>query len=155
MGGAPGVSTEAVMDEVRSSVRAELHARLVAQGAADDFESRAVFDEVDRLLDQALAHEHPRALLLAARLRDPWQPALSLDFAGHRRGLAGRAIRFAKERLVLPVVRWLYEYANENFRRQQRVNVALMACLQALAADHARLKARVAEAERRLGEKPQ
>jgi hypothetical protein len=151
MGGPPHVSTEAVMDEVRSSVRAELHARLVAQGAADDFDSRAVFDEVDRLLDRALAHEHPRALLLAARLADPWRPALSLDFAGHRRGLAGRAIRFAKARLVLPVVRWLYEYANENFRRQLRLNVALMACLQTLAADHARLKARLAEAERRLG----
>jgi hypothetical protein len=48
-------------------------------------------------------------------------------------------------------VRWLYEYANENFRRQQQVDVALMACLQTLAADQARLKARLAEIERRLG----
>jgi hypothetical protein len=139
------------MDEVRGRVRAELYARLVAQGAGDDFESRDVFDEVDRLFDQALAHEHPRALLLSARLVDPWRPALSLDFATHRRGLAGHLIRFAKSRVVLPVVRWLYEYASENFRRQHRVNVALMACLQALAADHARLKARLAEVERRFG----
>jgi hypothetical protein len=137
------------MDDVRGRVRAELHARLVAQGAGDDFESRSVFDEVDRLFDQALAHEHPRALLLPARLVDPWRPDLSLDFPTHRRGLAGRLIRFAKARLVLPVVRWLYEYANENFRRQHRVNVALMACLQTLAAEQARLKARLAEVERR------
>ena len=139
------------MDEVRGRVRAELHARLVAQGAGDDFESRCVFDEVDALFDRALAHEHPRALLLPARLPDPWQPALSLDFATHRRGLAGRVIRFTKARIVLPVVRWLYEHANENFRRQHQVNVALMACLQTLAADQARLKARLAEVERRLG----
>jgi hypothetical protein len=139
------------MDEVRDRVRDELFARLVAQGAGDDFESRAVFDEVDRLVTHALAHEDPRALLVPARLPDPWRPALSLDFTGHRRGLAGRAIRFAKARVVLPVVRWLYEHANENFRRQQQVNVALMACLQALAADQARLKARLAEVERRLG----
>jgi hypothetical protein len=148
------VSTEAVMDEVRERVRALLHARLVAQGAADDFDSRSVFDEVDRLFEQALAHEHPRALLIAARQPEPWRPALSLDFAGHRRGLAGTAIRFAKQRLVLPVVRWLYEYARENFRRQDQVNVALMACLQALAADQARLKARLAELERQRGAPP-
>jgi hypothetical protein len=139
------------MDEVRGRVRDELHARLVAQGAGDDFEDRGVFDEVERLFAKALAHEDPRALLFPARLPDPWRPALSLDFAGHRRGLAGRLIRFTKARVVLPVVRWLYEYANENFRRQQQVDVALMACLQTLAADQARLKARLAEVERRLG----
>lgn len=139
------------MDEVRESVRAELHARLVAHGAGDDLGSREVFDEVDRLFTRALAHEDPRALLLPARLPDPWRPALSLDFAGHRGGLAGRAVRLAKSRLVLPVVRWLYEHASENFRRQHQVNVALMACLQALAAEHARTKARLAEVEGRLG----
>ena len=145
------MSTEAVMDEVRAQVRAELFDRIVQKGSGDDFDSRAVFDEVDRLLTRALAHDDPRALLIAARLDDPWRPALSLDFAGHRGGVAGRAIHFAKSRMVLPVVRWLYEYNTENFRRQQRVNVALMACLQTLAADHARLKARVDSLERRSG----
>jgi hypothetical protein len=142
------------MDEVRERVRAELVARLVAQGAGDDFDRRPVFDEVDRLFTAAVAHEDPRALLIPARLPDPWRPALSLDFTGHRRGLPARAIRFAKSRLVLPVVRWLYEYASENFRRQLQVNVALMACLQTLAADHARLKARLDEVERHLGPPP-
>ena len=151
MSDAGRVSTEAAMDDVRAHVRAELHARLVAQGAGDDFDSRAVFDEVDRLLTQALGHEDPRALLLPSRLADPWQPSLALDFPGHRGGVAGRAIRYAKARVVLPVVRWLYEHGAENFRRQQRVNVALMACLQTLAADHARLKARVESLERRPG----
>ena len=142
------VSTEAVMTEVRDQVRADLHARLVAQGGGADFDSRATFDEVDRLIAAAVAHDDPRALLIPARLPDPWRPALSLDLPGHRGGVAGRAIHFAKAKLVLPVVRWLYEYSAENFRRQQQVNVALMACLQAIAADHARLKARVADLER-------
>jgi hypothetical protein len=149
--GDAAVSTEAVMDEVRAQVRAELFDRMVQKGSGDDFDSRAVFDEVDRLLTRALAHDDPRALLMAARLDDPWRPALSLDFTGHRGGVTGRAIHFAKSRVVLPVVRWLYEYNSENFRRQQRVNVALMACLQTLAADHARLKARVDSLERRPG----
>ena len=145
------MSTESVMREVRDKVRADLHARLIAQGAGDDFDSRAVFDAVDALFTQAVAHQDPRALLLPAQFDEPWKPALSVDFAGHRGRLAAGALRFAKTRLVMPVVRWLFEYAQENFRRQHRVNVALMATVQTLAADHARLKARLAELERRSG----
>lgn len=145
------VSTEAVMDQIRDRVRDELHARLVGLGAADDFADRAVFDDVDRLFDQALARDDASALLLPAKLDTPWRPELSLEFASHRGPLSGAAIRFVKSRLVLPVVRWLFEYAQENFRRQHHLNVALMATLQALAADHARLEARVAELERRAG----
>jgi hypothetical protein len=137
------------MEEIRASVRAELRARLVARGAGDDFEDREVFEEVDRLFDRALAHRHPRALLLPARLAEPWRPVLSLDFTGHRRGLLGILIRFAKARVVLPVVRWLYEYSRENFRRQHELGVAMMACLQTLAVEQARLKKRLAEIEAR------
>ena len=147
----PAVSTESVMREVRDRVRADLHARMIAQGAGDDFDSRAVFDAVDDLFAQALAHQDHRALLLPAHFDEPWKPALSVDFPGHRNRLAAGAIRFAKSRLVLPVVRWLFEYAQDNFRRQHRVNVALMATVQTLAADHARLKARLADLERRPG----
>ena len=139
------------MDEIRGRIRDDLHARLVGHGARDDFADRAVFDEVDRVFAQALAHEDPRALLLPARLEQPWRPLLSLEFPGHRSKLAAGAIRFAKSRLVLPIVRWLFEYAQENFRRQHQVNVVLMATLQTLAADHARLKARLAALERRTG----
>ena len=145
------VSTEAVMEEIRGRIRDDLHARLIGHGARDDFAERAVFDEVDRVFAQALAHDDPRALLLPARLEEPWRPTLSLDFPGHRGRLAAGAIRFAKSRLVLPVVRWLFEYAQENFRRQHHLNVVLMATVQTLAADQARLKARLAELERRAG----
>ena len=99
------------MSEVREQVRADLHARLIAQGAGDDFDTRAVFDEVDRLLAQALAHDNPRAFLLLAHLDEPWRPALSVDFPSHRGAFAAGAIRFAKQRLVFPVVRWLFEHS--------------------------------------------
>ena len=149
--GSSPVSTEAVMEEIRGKIRDDLHARLIGHGARDDFAERAIFDEVDRVFAQALAHDDPRALLLATRLEEPWRPLLSLEFPGHRNKLAAGAIRFAKSRLVLPVVRWLFEYSQENFRRQHHLNVVLMATVQTLAADHARLKARLAELERRAG----
>ena len=143
------VSTDAVMEEIRDRIRGDLHARLVGLGARADFGDRTIFDEVDRLIDRALANDDPSALLLPARLEQPWRPELSLDFPSHRGRLAAGAIRFAKSRIVLPLVRWLFEYSQENFRRQHHLNVALMATLQALAADHARLKAKVADLERR------
>ena len=141
------------MEEIRGRIRDDLHARLIGHGARDDFAERAIFDEVDRVFAQALAHDDARALLLPARLEEPWRPTLSLDFPGHRGRLAAGAIRFAKSRLVLPVVRWLFEYAQENFRRQHHLNVVLMATVQTLAADQARLKARLAELERRAAMK--
>ena len=46
---------------------------------------------------------------------EPWKPALSVDFRGHRSRVTAGVIRFAKSRLVMPIVRWLFEYAQENF----------------------------------------
>ncbi len=65
----------------------------------------------------------------------------------HRPGASGAAIVFVKRRLLLPLTRWLFEYTLENFRVQDRVNLALMSCLQSLAADHARLQLRLARLE--------
>ena len=45
-----------------------------------------------------------------------------------------------KKRLVLPVVRWLFEYNRDNFERQRRVNAVLFACVQELAIETARLR---------------
>ena len=49
-------------------------------------------------------------------------------------------IIFVKKRLVLPVVRWLFEYSRDNFERQRRVNAVLFACVQELAIETARLR---------------
>jgi hypothetical protein len=137
------VPTEAVMAELRGRVRADLRARLVARGAADDFADQAVFDAVDVLFRRALARDDRHALLMPDLLDQPWRPELSLSIASHRGGLVGALIVFTKRRILLPLSRWLYEYALENFRVQDRVNVSLMSCLQSLAADHVRLRQRL------------
>jgi hypothetical protein len=136
-------TTDEAMDEVRARVRATLRARLVAQGAADEFADERDFIAVDALLRRALAHDDPHALLLPELLPDPWRPELSLDLTGHRSGAAAAIILFVKRRVLLPLTRWLFEYALENFQRQHRVNVALMACVQTLAAEHVRLRRRL------------
>ena len=43
-------------------------------------------------------------------------------------------------RLLLPLTRWLFEYSQENFRRQDRLNRVLFACIEELAIENARLR---------------
>jgi len=132
------------MTDLQARVRASLRARLQAAGASE-FADAALFDEVDALFRQALANDDRGALILPPLLPDDWQPELSLRLASHRGGL-GSIVVFVKRRLLLPLTRWLFEYALENFRRQHRTNLALMACLQTLAVEHVRLRRALAEA---------
>jgi hypothetical protein len=146
------VATEAVMDEVRDRVRVTLHATLVARGATD-LEQREVLDEVEALFRRGLSLEDRDALLLPHLLDEPWRPELSLRARSHRGRIAAAAITLVKRRVLQPLNRWLFEYAQENFRRQARLNHALLACLQALAADHARVKQRLAALEEQRGDR--
>ena len=138
------------MEEIRGRIRDDLHARLIGHGARDDFAERAVFDEVNRVFAQALAHDDPRALLLPARLEEPWRPTLSLDFPGHRGRLAAGAIRFAeppgppRRALAVRVHAGELPPPAPPERRADGHGADL-------AADQARLKARLAELERRAG----
>ena len=141
------VRTDAVMAELLGRVRADLRARLVARGAEDDFADHDVFDAVDALFRRALARDEHDGLLIPDLLAGKWRPELALRFASHRPRTSGAIILFVKRRLLLPLTRWLFEYSLENFRVQDRVNVALMSCLQSLAADHARLRQRLAALE--------
>jgi hypothetical protein len=136
-------STDAAMEEVRARVRATLRTRVTASSGGDDFDGERDFAAVDALLRRALAHDDPHALLMPDLLAEPWRPELSLELASHRGGVAGATILFVKRRVILPLTRWLFEYALENFRRQHRLNIALMACVQTLAAEHVRLRQRV------------
>jgi hypothetical protein len=132
-------TTDAVMAEIRERVRDSLRDELVARGAEPDFADQAVFDEVDALFRRALERDR-HALLVPALLNEPWRPELSLSLTSHRAGLAASLVLFAKRRILLPLTRWLFEYALENFRRQDRLNVALLSCLQSLAAEHVKLR---------------
>ena len=134
------------MHEVRDRVKAELHRRLTERGAADELADRGVFDEVDALFRRGLTRDRAD-LLLPALMAEPWRPELSLRLSSHRAPSAAAPILFVKKRILQPMFRWLFEYSQDNFRRQDHLNHALVACLQSLAADHARLKQRVAALE--------
>ena len=40
----------------------------------------------------------------------------------------------------MPLMRWLYQYSVDNFRRQERMNRMLVACVEELAVENARLR---------------
>jgi hypothetical protein len=132
------------MAEVHARVRAALRARVEAAGATELADER-LFDDVDAIFRRALANDDRGALLLPQLLQDDWQPELALRLSSHRGGLTARFMVGVKQRVLLPLTRWLFEYTLENFRRQHRLNQVLMACLQTLAVDHARLAREVAD----------
>jgi hypothetical protein len=142
------VATEDVMAEVRARVRDAVRTRLVRSGVRE-FEDEAIFLAAERLLDRALQQKDRQLLLLPELLddEDDWRVNPSLRLASHR-PIAGGAIIWLKQKLVLPVTRWLYDYSRENFARQERLNFVVMACLQQLAVENARLAARVDALER-------
>ena len=135
------------MAEVRARVRAEVQARL-ARGGVREFEDQAIFLAAEQLLERALQHRDRQQLLLPELLddEDDWRVNPSLSLSSHR-PIAGGAIIWLKRALLLPLTRWLYDYSRENFARQERLNFVLMACLQQLAIENARLVARVATLE--------
>jgi hypothetical protein len=143
------IATEDVMAEVRARVRAALRTRLV-RGGVREFEDEAIFLAAERLLGRALQRRDRQLLLLPELLddEDDWRVNPSLRLSSHR-PIAGGAIVWLKQKLVLPVTRWLFDYSRENFARQERLNFVLMACLQELAVEHVQLAARVDALERR------
>ena len=45
-----------------------------------------------------------------------------------------------RSKLLLPLTRWLFEYSQDNFRRQDHLNRMLFACIEELAIENARLR---------------
>jgi hypothetical protein len=100
-----------------------------------------VFESVRALLGHAVDERNLDALLLPELLDADveWQLRTDLALSTHR-PLAGRFILAAKRKILLPLTRWLFEYSQENFRRQQHLNRVLFACIEELALDNARLR---------------
>lgn len=148
------IAIEDVMDDVRARVRADVRARLVRQGVRD-FDDAAVFDAAERLLHEALQQADRHKLLLPELLddEDGWRLDPSLRLTSHR-PVIGALVVGIKRTLLLPLMRWLFDYSRENFARQERLNIVLMACLQRLAVDNARLAQRLDVLERRGGAGP-
>jgi hypothetical protein len=138
----PAVAVDAVMAELQNRVRERLRAELLQHGASRALEDPDVFAEVERVLREAAGRTNIRALLLPEFLGDPsaWRIEPALTYGSHRGALAAGMIRSVKQRLLMPALRWLYEYSHDNFVRQQRVNHALFACVQELAIQNAELR---------------
>lgn len=137
------------MADVRARVRAEVRTRLARSGVRE-FDDPAIFLAAEQLLERALQQGDRQRLLLPELMddEDDWRVSPSLRLSSHR-PMAGGAIVWIKQRLLLPLTRWLYDYSRENFARQERLDFVLMACVQQLAIENARLAARVGALEGR------
>lgn len=134
------------MAELRDRVRAALRRELLQHGASRALEDPAVFADVERVLRAAASRTGTRGLLLPELLGDPatWRLEPALSHASHRGPLAAGVIRGIKTRVLMPALRWLFEYSHDNFARQQRVNHVLFACVQELAIQNAELRRELA-----------
>jgi hypothetical protein len=138
----PAVPVDSVMAELQARVRDRLRAELLQHGASPALEDPAIFAEVDRILRDAAGRTSIRALLLPELLGDPagWRLEPALTYPSHRRAVTAAIIRGVKQRVLMPALRWLFEYSHDNFVRQQRVNHVLFACVQELAVQNAELR---------------
>ena len=143
---ASAVSVERLMHEIADDLRGERRRRALARGGPPEYRDPEIFAAVEGLLRRAVESRDLDASLIPALLEDEedWRLQTHLRFSSHRL-VTGPVIIFIKRRILLPVMRWLYEYSLENFRRQQQVNRILFACLEELAIENARLQRLVKE----------
>lgn len=138
------VGTRALMDDIERDVRNRLRRHLIKRGGAAEYEDEVIFERVRAVLGRAVDERNPDALLLPELLDSDaeWELQTHLRLSTHR-PVVGRFILLVKRRLLLPITRWLFEYSQENFRRQQRINAVLFACIEDLAIENARLRREV------------
>src|SRR5262245_37875442 len=140
------------MREIEDDVRRARRKRLLARGGAGEYRDPDLYEHVDIVLRRALESRDHGALLLPDFLSsDPdWQLTTHLRFSSHR-SVIGPVLIFIKRRVLLPLTRWLYEYSLENFRRQQKLNTILLACVEELAIENAKLLKKLEGQEGREG----
>ena len=145
------VSVDAVMAELQGRVRERVRLQLLQGGGSRAFEDPALFAEVEALLQAAANTTGTSTLLLPELLGDPgtWRLSTKAPYQSHRSAGPASIVLFIKRRVLMPVLRWLFEYSRDNFERQRRVNDVMFACVQELAAEIARLRQEV----RRLSSK--
>ena len=128
------------MREIEDRVRDDLRRRLLARGGAPEYQDPDLFRSVDRLLRRAADRPADHALLPEfLGPESDWQLQTHLRFSSHR-PVSGPLVLFVKRRILLPLTRWLYDYTADNFARQERVNRMLVACIEELAIENARLR---------------
>ena len=141
----PHMRVDAVMDEIERDVRMRLRRHLVKRGGAAEYQDEDIFESVRAVLARAVEERNLDATLLPELLDSDveWRLQTHLSLSTHRPAV-GRFILFAKRRILLPMTRWLFEYSQENFRRQDHLNRVLFACIEELAIENARLRRDVA-----------
>jgi len=139
------VSADRVMADLQGRVRERLRLQLLQSGGSRAFEDPALFAEVEALLDAAANTTDTSTLLLPELLGDPatWRLTTKAPYQSHRSAGSASIILFVKRRVMMPILRWLFEYSRDNFERQRRVNDVLFACVQELAAETVRLRQEV------------
>lgn len=145
---AGGVKVDDLMHELEGQIRGERRARMMARGGASDYRDPEVFASVEGVFRRVLDARDLDALLLPELLDnvEDYTLHLRLRYASHR-PVIGALLIFIKRRILLPLNRWLYEYSLENFRKQRRINRLLLACIEELAIENARLKKSVGDKE--------
>ena len=138
----PKLRVDALMDGLERDVRARLRRHLVKRGGAAEYDDEAIFDAVHAVLSRAADGRNLDALLLPELLDSDveWRLRTNLELSSHRPAALGGVILFVKRRLLLPLTRWLFQYSQENFRRQDHLNRVLFACIEELAIENARLR---------------
>ncbi len=136
------VSVDAVTADLQARVREQVRQELLRHGASEALADADLFTSLDTLLRNAVGHSNPPSLLMPELLGDPasWRLDTAMRYDSHRGGGVAATIMFVKRRLLMPVLRWLFEYSHDNFERQRRVNDVLFACVQELAIETARLR---------------
>jgi hypothetical protein len=137
----PMMRVDALMGEIERDVRARLRRHLIKRGGAAEYRDEDIFEAVRVVLARAAEERNLDATLLPELLDSDveWRLQTHLALSSHR-PTAGRFILFAKRRILLPLTRWLFEYSQENFRRQDHLNRILFACIEELALENARLR---------------
>lgn len=130
------------MAELQHRVRERLRRQLADQGRGRAFDDPTLFAHVDSLLRAAASTPETTRLLLPELIGEPdmWRLTTKLRYQSHRGRVSAGLIMFIKRRLMMPLLRWFYEYSRDNFERQRRVNHVLFACVQELALETALLR---------------
>jgi hypothetical protein len=136
------VPVDAVMSELHGRVRERLRTQIVESGGSPAFADPALFAEVESVLNAAAGTSETTRLLLPELLGEPdtWRLSTVMRYQSHRGAGSASLLMFVKRRVLMPVLRWLFEYSRDNFERQRRVNHVLFACLQELALETAQLR---------------
>ena len=130
------------MAELHGRVRERLRSQVINDGGSEAFDDPTLFAEVEALLRAAASIPDTAKLILPELLGEPdtWRLTTSIRYQSHRSQGTASLFMWAKRRLLMPVMRWLYEYSRDNFERQRRTNHVLFACLQELALETALLR---------------